>query len=359
MQQLIVGLEERSYPIWIGEELLGSLPEALRQCRFPKRVAILTNTVVAPLYLDGVRDGLRRAGFQVDELVLPDGESHKNLQTLERIFDFLIERAFDRNSGLLALGGGVVGDITGFAAATYLRGVPFVQVPTTLLAQVDSSVGGKTAVNHPRGKNLIGAFYQPRHVQIDVRCLATLPAREFSAGLAEVVKYGVIQDRDFFGWLEEHVGALLRRDAQALIHAVTQSCKIKADIVERDEKESSVRAFLNFGHTFGHAVETLTGYTTYLHGEAVAIGMVAAAHIAQLRGYATREETERLRALLVHFGLPVAPPVLPPADLLDAMARDKKVKDGRLRMVLNRGIGDCCIEDIHEPSEIVRAILSA
>jgi 3-dehydroquinate synthase len=357
-EELTVGLGERSYPILIGSGTLARLGGALTSVRFPKRVAVVTNGTVEPLYGGIVRQSLTENGFRVEQVVLPDGEEHKNLRTLETIYDFLIERSFDRTSGLLALGGGVIGDMTGYAAATFLRGVPFAQVPTTLLAQVDSSVGGKTGINHRLGKNLIGAFYQPRLVHIDVATLGTLPAREFAAGLAEVVKYGVIRDRRFFDWLGDQAGALRRLDESALVRAVKRSCEIKRDIVELDETETSVRAVLNFGHTFGHAVETLTGYGRYLHGEAVAIGMVVAAEAAHELGLCTREDAAAIRRLIASFDLPVLPPPLPFDDCLRAMGRDKKVREGVLRLVLNVGIGDCTMREIRDPEQLFSAVLN-
>jgi 3-dehydroquinate synthase len=260
LERLRVGLGDRAYPIWVGHGIMERLGEALREVEFPARVAVVSNPTVNDLFGETVRSVLRQAGFSVSVILVPDGEEHKSLQTLQQIYDGLIRQGFDRTSGLVALGGGVVGDMAGFAAATFLRGIPFVQVPTTLLAQVDSSVGGKTAVNHPLGKNLIGAFYQPRHVHIDVATLDTLPAREFSAGMAEVVKYGVIRDATFFRSLFASRDQLLRHEPGPMISTVKKSCQIKANVVEIDEKEGSLRAILNFGHTFGHAVETLYAY---------------------------------------------------------------------------------------------------
>jgi len=359
LEQLTVGLGDRSYPIWIGDGILDSLGEAMNAVRFPRKVAVITNPTVEELYADRVLEALRREGFVATVVVLPDGEEHKNLATLEKIYDTLIEKGFDRSSGLVALGGGVIGDITGFAAATFLRGIPFVQVPTTLLAQVDSSVGGKTAVNHPLGKNLIGAFYQPRHVHIDVATLASLPQREYSAGMAEVIKYGIIRDARFFTWLSEQRERLRRLDRQVLVHAVMRSCQIKADIVEIDETESSLRAILNYGHTFGHAVETLTGYGVVKHGEAVAIGMVVAALASLELGYCAQADVDAIRTLLASFTLPVAPPDFPIESYLRAMGRDKKVREGVLRFVLNQGIGDCLVHEIPDPEELFARVLQS
>lgn len=357
VEELRVGLAERSYPIWIGQSLFARLPEALAAVRFPKRVALVTNPKVRDLYGALVEKVLAANRYRVSLIVIPDGEQYKNAQTLESIYDALIEGRFDRSSGLIALGGGVVGDIAGYAAATYLRGIPFVQVPTTLLAQVDSSVGGKTAVNHRLGKNLIGAFYQPQYVHIDVGTLATLPSREFAAGMAEVIKYGVIRDRGFFDWLIEAGNDLRRLQPEALVHAVMRSCQIKANVVELDEKESSLRAILNYGHTFGHAVETLAGYGEYRHGEAVAIGMSVAALVSCNAGLCSRDEAVTIIRLLQSFDLPVKPPSFGLDAYLDAMGRDKKVKEGLLRFVLNRGVGDCLIREISNPEPVFASAL--
>ncbi len=352
-----VGLGERSYPIWIGRGIFDALGDALQQVAFPKKVAIVTNETVGPIYGARIREVLARSGFSAEEITIPDGEEYKNLDTLNQVFDALIRRGYDRFCGIIALGGGVVGDLAGFAAATYLRGVPFAQVPTTLLSQVDSSVGGKTAVNHRLGKNLIGAFYQPCHVHIDVATLDTLPEREFAAGLAEVVKYGVIRDAAFFAWLENSRNELLAHSPAALVEAVAISCQTKANIVEVDEKEGGVRAILNFGHTLGHAAEVLAGYGTIRHGEAVAIGMVAAAAIARQQGLCTGEDLQRIEALLVSFGLPVRLPDFAANDYLAALTRDKKVKEGVLRLVLNRAIGDCLIESVSSVEKIIVPII--
>lgn len=352
-----VGLAANSYSIEIGAGNLSLVGERLEVIAFPRRVAIVTNAIVADLYLDVVRKSLSRAGFKVETILLPDGEEHKNHATLMSIYDALIRAGFDRHSGLLALGGGVIGDMVGFAAATFLRGVPFVQVPTTLLAQVDSSVGGKTGVNHPLGKNLIGAFCQPRHVHIDVATLATLPEREYAAGMAEVVKYGVIRDREFFHWLENCREILGKRQSSALITAVKTACQIKANVVEIDEREDSLRAILNFGHTFGHAVENLSGYGVYRHGEAVAIGMVVAASLSHVLGLCSADDVTRIRSLLRAFDLPVVPPPLALEDYLAAMGRDKKVKDGAVRFVLNCAIGDCQITTVKDIGQLLESVL--
>jgi len=352
MERLTVGLGTRSYPIFVGENILGRLSEFLVEVGFPQKVAVVTNPTVRNLYGIPVIQSLNDGGFCPTEIIVPDGEQYKNLHTLEKIYDELIAARFDRTCGMVALGGGVIGDITGFAAATFLRGIPFVQIPTTLLAQVDSSVGGKTAVNHRLGKNLIGAFYQPRLVCIDISLLKTLPLREFSAGWAEVVKYGIIRDKEFFNWLSRNAQKLLAHNGQELAFAVKKSCQIKANIVEIDETESSMRAILNFGHTFGHAIETLSGYGNYLHGEAIAIGMAVASKISTRLGMASQEDGRAIQDLLDAFHLPVSPPDFPPETFVEAMMRDKKVQDGTLRLVLNLGIGDCRIEKVSDPLEL-------
>lgn len=353
--RLPAGAADRSYPILIGPGLLDA-PEVLRGWLVGREVFIVTNTTLEPLYLERVRAAF--SGCRVDTLVLPDGEHHKNLATLERIFDGLLERRHSRATTLVALGGGVVGDITGFAAACYQRGVAFIQVPTTLLAQVDSSIGGKTAVNHPRGKNMIGAFHQPRGVLIDTDVLTTLPQRELAAGLAEVIKYGCIRDASFFGWLEQRVPALCDRDPAALSEAIERSCEIKADVVAADEREAGERAILNFGHTFGHAIETHTGYGPWLHGEAVAAGMVLAAALSVRLGMLDADVAARIRALVAAAGLPTTPPAdLSVAGFLEHMAVDKKVVDGRLRLVLLNGLGRAVIRS-DVPGADLEAVLA-
>ena len=329
MERLKVELGERSYPIEIAAGLL-QRPEVLAQTIKGKRVMIVTNTVVAPLYLEQIIQLL--SGFQVEHLILPDGEAYKTLATFERIMSALLETSHGRDTTLIALGGGVIGDVVGFAAASYQRGIPFIQVPTTLLSQVDSSVGGKTAVNHPLGKNMVGAFYQPKHVIIDTDCLKTLPAREFAAGMAEVIKYGIIWDAAFFSWLETNMTRLQRLDGDALSYAIRRCCEIKADVVGQDETEHGVRALLNLGHTFGHAIEAEKGYGNWLHGEAVAAGTMLAAETAQ--------EVARVRDLLLAADLPVkAPYDMDFAAFIRHMRRDKKVLEGKLRLVLPIGIG--------------------
>jgi 3-dehydroquinate synthase len=337
-QTLTVELGERSYPIYVGRDLIGDAALLAPHIR-GSQVAVITNEVVRDIALPSLEEALGGVNASVDVLCLKDGEQEKTLDTYADIMDFLIGNRHNRTTTVVALGGGVVGDIAGFAAATYQRGVNFIQVPTTLLAQVDSSVGGKTAVNHPGGKNLIGAFHQPMAVLADTAVLGSLPVRELRAGLAEVIKYGVIEDADFFAWLEANVDSLLALDGDALRHAVARSCEIKAGIVARDEREADVRALLNYGHTFGHAIEALTGFGELLHGEAVAIGMVMAADVAIRAGFLEPDDGVRIKRLITRFGLPVAPPELPPEKFLDAMRMDKKVVDGSLRLVLPDRIG--------------------
>lgn len=354
---LTVELGERSYPIYIGSGLLGGGSALAGHVR-GHQVAVITNEVVRDLALDALLAALAGSNASVDVFTLADGEGEKNLENYGAIMDFLIDHRHNRTTTLIALGGGVVGDICGFAAATYQRGVNFIQVPTTLLAQVDSSVGGKTAVNHPAGKNMIGAFHQPVAVLADLDLLATLPPREFRAGLAEVVKYGVIADEAFFAWLEANVKPLLAQDPGALARAVARSCEIKAEIVAEDERESGRRALLNFGHTFGHAIEALSGYGALLHGEAVAIGMVMAADMSLRSGVLAAEDAARIRALVGACGLPVAPPLIPAGDLQSAMGLDKKVVDGNLRLVLARRIGEAFVTGAFDAGHL-RATLEA
>ncbi|HET8701547.1 MAG TPA: 3-dehydroquinate synthase [Nitrococcus sp.] len=337
-----VDLQERSYPIYIDQGLLDK-PELLGRHIPGTQVLVVTNETVAPLYLERVCAAL--AGFAVGRVILPDGEQYKTLETTMRIYDALIDEGFNRSATLIALGGGVVGDITGFAAATYQRGVHFIQIPTTLLALVDSSVGGKTGVNHPRGKNMIGAFHQPRCVLADTDTLGTLPEREFRAGIAEVIKYGLIQDYAFFQWLERNLAQVLAREPAALMYIIEQSCRNKAYVVAADERESGQRALLNLGHTFGHAIETATGYREWLHGEAVAVGMCMAAHLSAAMGWMTTKAYERTESLIQAAGLPVLPPRLSPDTLRKLMAIDKKASRGRLRLVLLEGIGSAVVTE--------------
>jgi len=353
---LHVDLGERSYPIIIGQSLLagdGRIASAVAG----ERAAIITNTVVGTLYLDAVAQSLRAAGKRVTEIVLPDGEEEKNWENLQSIYNGLLNDKCDRKTTIIALGGGVIGDMAGFAAATYMRGVPFVQVPTTLLAQVDSSVGGKTGINHPLGKNMIGAFYQPQAVIADTATLNTLPARELSAGLAEVIKHGAIIDARFFDWIEANISKLMARDPAALAYAIQRSCEIKADVVRQDEREGGLRAILNFGHTFGHAIESGMGYGQWLHGEAVGCGMVMAADLSQRLGYIDAATRDRVTALVHAAGLPHIAPDLGVERWLDLMQVDKKNEGGQIRFILLKPLGAPLITTV--PQEILLATLQA
>lgn len=341
MKTLTVDLADRSYPIFIGQSLI-TQKELFAPYIKAKQVMIVTNTTVAPLYLEQLK--LALTDFDVDSVILPDGEEYKTLDTLNLIFDALLEKRHNRTTTLIALGGGVIGDMTGFAASCYQRGVDFIQVPTTLLSQVDSSVGGKTAVNHPMGKNMIGAFYQPKAVIADISVLTTLPLRELSAGIAEVVKYGLICNRDFYQWLDANMEALVAYDAETLAQAVETSCLDKAAVVAQDEKEGGIRAILNLGHTFGHAIETHQGYGVWLHGEAVAAGMVMAADLSWRLGDITQAEVHHLQALLKKAQLPCVPPQeMSNSVFVDLMQVDKKVLDGKLRLVLLKHIGEAVV----------------
>ncbi len=342
MHTLDVALGERAYPIHIGRGLLDDPALILGRLQAP-RVAIVTNDRVGPLYLSRLQGALEGNGVRVDSVVLPDGEAYKDWQTLNLIFDDLLKSRAERKTTLIALGGGVIGDMTGFAAASYQRGVPFIQVPTTLLSQVDSSVGGKTGINHPLGKNMIGAFYQPKVVLADTDTLKTLPPRELSAGLAEVIKYGLIWDAEFFAWLEASMDKLRALDAAAISHAIYRSCEIKAQVVAQDEREGGIRAILNLGHTFGHAIESGMGYGNWLHGEAVAAGMVLAADASRRKGWLSEADVERTRALIRRAGLPDTAPDLGVEKYLDYMGHDKKVEAGKIRFVLLKTIGEAMI----------------
>lgn len=354
-QQVRIALGERSYDIRIGSGLLGR-PSAWEGLPAASSALVVTNTTVAPLYAARLRASLAPHYRMVHEVALPDGEAHKDWTTLNRIFDALLAHGCDRRTVLFALGGGVVGDMAGFAAASYMRGVPFVQVPTTLLAQVDSSVGGKTAINHPLGKNMIGAFYQPVRVVCDLDTLATLPARELSAGLAEVIKYGPIADTAFLDWIEANIDALVRRDAAALAHAVRRSCEIKAEVVGQDERESGLRAILNFGHTFGHAIEAGLGYGEWLHGEAVGCGMVMALHLSRRLGLVDAAFVQRLTALIARAGLPTVGPALGAERYLELMRVDKKAEGGQIRFVVIERPGHAAMRPA--PDDIVRQVLA-
>ncbi len=355
MRTLNVALGARSYPIHIGAGLLARTERLLERLRAPL-AAVVSNETVAPLYLPALAAALRREGVRVTEIVLPDGEAHKDWRTLNRIFDALLANRCERATTIVALGGGVVGDLAGFAAATYQRGVPFIQLPTTLLAQVDSSVGGKTSINHPLGKNMIGAFWQPRLVLADTATLKTLPPRELSAGLAEVVKYGLIRDPAFLEWLEANMDRLRAGDEEALEHAIERSCRNKAEVVAEDETEAGARALLNLGHTFGHAIETGLGHGAWLHGEAVAAGMAMAAELSRRLGWLDEADVERTTALLGRAGLPVQGPPLGAGRYLELMALDKKVVAGRLRLVLLEALGRAVIRDDVAEAEVRAAI---
>ncbi len=357
MQTLTVGLGDRSYPIHIGTGLLARAE--LLKAHLPKgRVAIVTNTTVAPLYLDKLQETLGQLGVSSVTVILNDGEVYKTSETLNLIYDALLTHRCERSTPLIALGGGVIGDMTGFAAACYLRGVPFIQIPTTLLSQVDSSVGGKTGINHPLGKNMIGAFYQPQLVLADISTLNTLPDKELSAGLAEVIKYGLIRDLPFLEWLEQNMDKLLARDPEALQYAVFRSCENKAEVVAADEREGGERALLNLGHTFGHAIESGMGYGCWLHGEAVAAGTIMAADLSQRLGWISAADVARVRTLFVRANLPVISPDLGVEKYLEFMGHDKKVEGGKLRFVLLKQIGHAVIEG-NVPPALLQQTLEA
>ena len=350
------GRGDRSYPIYIGKGILGQ-PELFLDRLPQKRVAIVSNTTVAPLYMDILRSALDGHGIVSLPIVLPDGEEHKNWRTLNLVYDALLADRCERGTSIIALGGGVIGDVAGFAAATYLRGVPFIQIPTTLLAQVDSSVGGKTGINHPMGKNMIGAFYQPKAVIADTATLDTLPDRELRAGIAEIIKYGLIRDLAFLEWIEVNIERLLARETDALVEAVRRSCVNKAEVVEADEHETGARALLNLGHTFGHAVENATGYGTWLHGEAVAMGTILAAELSRRMCLIDGEDVRRIRKLYERTGLPLVAPDLGGAEYIRLMGLDKKVVGGTIRFVLLERLGSAVVRsDVPVPvlSETLR-----
>lgn len=352
MSVLTVKLADHSYDILIGSGTLSSLGGLCSKIGLASRAAVITNPTVNALYGEIVQCSLMTAGFAVTIIEIPDGEVYKNSETLSAVYDALIEAGIDRSSFIVALGGGVVGDLAGYAAATYLRGIPFVQVPTTLLAQVDSSVGGKTAIDHPRGKNLIGAFYQPRLVLIDVHTLTTLPVREFRAGLAEVVKYGIALDGQFFKYLEKHVADIVTMEQGCLESIIYRCCQIKAEVVEQDEKETGLRAVLNYGHTLGHAFEMLSGFSNLVHGEAVAVGMVLAARISRALNHCSEADVLSIKSLLDRFGLHSDPPVVERGQLLEAVMTDKKATSGSIKFICNRGIGDFAMEKL-SPEELL------
>ncbi len=355
MQTLHVSLADRSYPIHIGRGLISNAALMLPYLK-RKQVAIVTNTTVAPLYLHALAQPLRDAGVAVIEIILPDGEAFKNNETLQTIYDQLLQHRCERNTTLIALGGGVIGDLTGYAAATYLRGVPFIQVPTTLLSQVDSSVGGKTGINHALGKNMIGAFYQPKLVLADIDTLNTLPPRELSAGIAEVIKYGLIRDLPFFDWLEANIDALMALETAAASHAIYRSCQNKAEVVAADEHEQGERALLNLGHTFGHAIENAMGYGVWLHGEAVAAGTMMAADLSKRMGWLDDHQFARMDALMRKANLPLTPPNLGADEYLRLMQLDKKVADGKIRLILQQGIGKAVITAEYDAEKLAQTL---
>lgn len=341
MTNITVQLGERSYPIFFGNDLLSAFTD-FKSFIKTDNVVIVSNETVAPLYAETLTSAL--SDFRVQLITLPDGEEYKNLASFEQVNGQLLQWQMGRDTTLIALGGGVIGDLTGFVAACYQRGIPFIQVPTTLLSQVDSSVGGKTAVNHPLGKNMIGAFYQPKLVLIDLASLHTLPPREFAAGMAEVVKYGVIYDADFFNWLEDNVQKIQAKDHEALLYMIKRCCEIKAEVVKQDERESGIRALLNLGHTFGHAIEAQMGYGNWLHGEAVSVGIVIASQVAQEKGWLSASETRRIIALLESFDLPVSKPTeMTLAHFIEHMRRDKKTSKGQIRYVIPQGLGKAIV----------------
>jgi len=355
MKTININLEKRSYPIYVGEGLLENYD--LFKKHIPnKKVAIITNDKVASLYLQKISNTLL-AEKDIIPIVLPDGESFKNFETLNLIYDALLTNQANRQITLIALGGGVIGDITGYAAATFMRGVDFIQVPTTLLSQVDSSVGGKTGINHPLGKNMIGAFYQPKCVIADINVLDTLLDKELSAGLAEVIKYGLIRDSAFFSWLESNIKGIIERDHQLLIETVVRSCQNKADIVESDEFESGIRAILNLGHTFGHAIENASGYGKWLHGEAVATGIIMAAYLSEQMGWLTKEENHRIKSLILDANLPINPPEITKQKFLDLMQLDKKTKDDQINLVLQQGIGKAILTSDYDTEKFHNTLL--
>lgn len=356
MITLNVDLGERSYPIFIGRQLLGDAG-LIKPYIAGTQVMVVTNETVAPLYLDKTLQAF--SDYECDHVILPDGEQYKNLEELNRIFDQLLLQHFDRHCTLVALGGGVIGDMTGFAAACYQRGVPFIQIPTTLLAQVDSSVGGKTGVNHPQGKNMIGAFHQPRCVVIDTDTLETLDDRQLSAGVAEIIKYGLIRDTDFIAWLEQNMGKLLARDPETTAYAIETSCRCKAEVVAADEKESGIRALLNLGHTFGHAIETGAGYGNWLHGEAVGTGMLMAADLSMRQGWLGQQDVQRVENLIDKAELPTrAPHNMTYERFMELMAVDKKVREGKINLVLLKALGEAFVTSDFDP-ELLRQTIEA
>ena len=356
MQRLSIDLGERSYDILIGRGLRKRAGELLKAAFDPSRVVVITHPSINSLYGEEVMENFVAQGWATDIIEVPEGESSKNLSQAEKLYDHLLELNCDRKSVLVALGGGVIGDLVGFVAATYQRGIPFIQVPTTLLSQVDSSVGGKTAVNHPKGKNMIGVFYQPRLVVVDLETLRTLPSNEYRAGLAEIVKYGVISDASLFEFLEAHCKEILSLDLECLSHIIETSCAIKAEVVEKDERESRYRMILNFGHTLGHAIESLTDYSSFIHGEAVAIGMVRAAKLSHSMGKCSEEVPKRLEALLKKLGLPVEMPKLESSAVIESLYHDKKTMNHKIKFILVKEIGSIEIVDHMPEAEILKVL---
>jgi 3-dehydroquinate synthase len=350
METIDIQFDKRSYPIYVGEGLISDY-ELIRQHLPHNKVAVVTNDLVADIYLKPLLDSLS-PHKDIISIILSDGEKHKNTNSLNNIYSELLKNNADRNTTLIALGGGVIGDITGFAAATYMRGINFIQMPTTLLSQVDSSVGGKTGINHPQGKNMIGAFYQPKCVITDVNVLKTLPSRELSAGLAEVIKYGLIRDKVFFEWLEANIQPLVGMKPEYLTEAILRSCQNKADVVEADEFESGVRAILNLGHTFGHAIEVAQGYGNWLHGEAVGVGMIMAAKLSQAMGWLSQADIERIILLIKNAGLPTVPPNISVDKYIELMMLDKKTKDGKINLVLQKSMGEAVLSNSYDPSKL-------
>jgi 3-dehydroquinate synthase len=354
MNTLQVDLGNRSYPIYIGENLLQNHALFAQHVRGHLSI-IVTNPTIAPLYADEVENSLKKIDQQVVRVIIPDGEAHKNWETLQLIFNGLMEAGADRKSTIIALGGGVIGDMAGFAAASFMRGIAFIQIPTTLLSQVDSSVGGKTGINHPLGKNMIGAFHQPVAVIADLRTLTTLPPKELAAGLAEVVKHGAIADAEFLSWIESHISELNTCDLSAMEHAVLRSCEIKSAVVAADEKENGIRAHLNFGHTFGHAIEAGMGYGDWLHGEAVGCGMVIASELSMELGYITAQEVKRLTQIIAELHLPITPPIWSVNKYLDLMSHDKKAEQGSIKYVVLEKLGQANVQKV--PNETIHTVL--
>lgn len=354
MKTIKIKFDERSYPIYIGEDLILNY-DLIGQHILSKKIAIITNETVAGIYLKPFLKSLS-SHKEIISIVLPDGETYKNKDSLDIIYSQLLQNKADRNITLIALGGGVIGDITGFAAATYMRGVNFIQIPTTLLSQVDSSVGGKTGINHPLGKNMIGAFYQPKCVISDVNVLKTLPSRELSAGLAEVIKYGLIKDLRFFEWLETNIHFLKEMKPEFLVEAIQRSCENKAAVVEADEFESGIRAILNLGHTFGHAIEVAQGYGNWLHGEAVGVGMVMAAKLSQSMGWLSDKDIDRIVSLIKKAGLPTNSPKISAEKYLELMMLDKKTKDGQINLVLQKSIGEAFLTNNYNDTKLYQVL---